>query len=140
MTLEKRAMAGRCNASIVWQDGTVYISAISYHLSGGSGVGGGGGGGHQGHVPPPPPPPPPPFRSFNYIFIVAQYSVLNCILNVQLPKAYPPPAPTPFRRTTPISHITLTFHYWCPPLPLFLDPPLHFTKSDILTHIGLTRT
>ena len=40
----------------------------------------GGGGGTGGTC-------PPPFRSSNYIFIVAQYSVLNCILNVQLSKA-----------------------------------------------------
>ena len=39
--------------------------------------GGGGGGGGGGGA----------FRSSNYIFIVAQYSVLNCILNVQLSKA-----------------------------------------------------
>ena len=29
----------------------------------------------------------PPFRSSNYIFIVAQYSVLNCNLKVQQQKA-----------------------------------------------------
>ena len=49
--------------------------------------GGGGGGPPGARAPPPPPPPPPPPRPFcssNYIFIVAQYSVLNCILNVQL--------------------------------------------------------
>ena len=47
---------------------------------------GGGGGGGGGAPPGARAPPPPPFRSSNYIFIVAQYSVLNCILNVQLSK------------------------------------------------------
>ena len=53
---------------------------------------------------------PPPFRSSNYIFIVAQYSVFNCILNVQLQKAsalragwehISLPYPPPFNETRP---------------------------------------
>ena len=55
---------------------------LQWRIQRGGGGGGEGGGGHRGHVP-----PRPPFRSSNYTFIVAQYSVLNSILNVQLSKA-----------------------------------------------------
>ena len=78
-----------------------------------------------------------PFRSSNYIFLVAQYSVLNCILNVQLQKASAlragggksPSRTHPLSVSTPISHFIITFHYWCPPPPppfsKSLDPPLY---------------
>ena len=59
-----------------------WAASVADPGKGWGGGGGGGGGRHRGHVP-----PPPPFRSSNYIFIVAQYSVFNRILN----------APTPFR-------------------------------------------
>ena len=69
----------------------------------------------------PPPPPPPP--TLVLLIIYAKYSVLNCILNVQLPKAsalraggaYPPPAPPPFGEPR---------HFSLPPLLPPPPPPL----------------
>ena len=54
-----------------------------------------------------------------HIFIVAQYSVLNCILNAQLQKAsarhIPLPHPTPFGE-----HACFSLHYH---IPLLVPPP-----------------
>ena len=44
----------------------------------------------------------------------------------------PSPAPTHFRWTTPISHLIITFRYWCsPPFSKFSDPPLLSYLEDV---------
>ena len=117
----------RMYAALVYSyHGTVLETAnsIQWRIRGG----GGGGGGKGARAP-----LPPPFRSSNYKLIVAQYSVLNFILNAKASALRPsrkgvyPPS-----RTHPLSvnhaHFSLNsnFSLLVPPLSKFLDAPLEY--------------